>query len=402
MFKEMKHNIGEWMLYLIRKIRILLFAPLALFIHMVSPLLLIRIGAIYSERVGHLGLDLELSMCYEKSRKQRFGIPKKLDLFYLTGSVSNTYLLKLWKEKLIILPKWLLNPIHRLNHRLPAYNKYNYFDWVQKSGHKDMTLFDQYPSTLSIPASDLERGRKLLKDLGIAPNQPYICLAVRDSGYLDQQQPNVDWSTHDYRDSKIENYLEMAEYLVTKGFAVLRMGQIMKGSFDSEDPSIIDYANSPLQSDFADVFLFSSCIFCISTSTGMDSLATIFRVPTGLVNIANIDSVSTGELVKIFQPKEFIEQRTGKALSYQEILDRDLFRISSTSDFGEKGVILVENSPEDLKLFAKELLEILALGRAAENIRTESRPALTGEVTIKGRIDKLSKSWLLNHQMYLK
>ncbi len=390
------------MLYLIRKIRILLFAPLALFIHMVSPLLLIRIGAIYSERVGHLGLDLELSMCYEKSRKQRFGIPKKLDLFYLTGSVSNTYLLKLWKEKLIILPKWLLNPIHRLNHRLPAYNKYNYFDWVQKSGHKDMTLFDQYPSTLSIPASDLERGRKLLKDLGIAPNQPYICLAVRDSGYLDQQQPNVDWSTHDYRDSKIENYLEMAEYLVTKGFAVLRMGQIMKGSFDSEDPSIIDYANSPLQSDFADVFLFSSCIFCISTSTGMDSLATIFRVPTGLVNIANIDSVSTGELVKIFQPKEFIEQRTGKALSYQEILDRDLFRISSTSDFGEKGVILVENSPEDLKLFAKELLEILALGRAAENIRTESRPALTGEVTIKGRIDKLSKSWLLNHQMYLK
>ena len=390
------------MLYLIRKIRILLFAPLALFIHMVSPLLLIRIGAIYSERVGHLGLDLELSMCYEKSRKQKFGIPKKLDLFYLTGSVSNTYLLKLWKEKLIILPKWLLNPIHRLNHRLPAYNKYNYFDWVQKSGHKDMTLFDQYPSTLSIPASDLERGRKLLKDLGIAPNQPYICLAVRDSGYLDQRQPNVDWSTHDYRDSKIENYLEMAEYLVTKGFAVLRMGQIMKGSFDSEDPSIIDYANSPLQSDFADVFLFSSCIFCISTSTGMDSLATIFRVPTGLVNIANIDSVSTGELVKIFQPKEFIEQRTGKALSYQEILDRDLFRISSTSDFGEKGVILVENSPEDLKLFAKELLEILALGRAADNIRTESRPALAGEVTIKGRIDKLSKSWLLNHQMYLK
>ena len=390
------------MLYLIRKIRILLFAPLALFIHMVSPLLLIRIGAIYSERVGHLGLDLELSMCYEKSRKQKFGIPKKLDLFYLTGSVSNTYLLKLWREKLIILPKWLLNPIHRLSHRLPAYNKYNYFDWVQKSGHKDMTLFDRYPSTLSIPASDLEKGKKLLKDLGIAPNQPYICLAVRDSAYLERQQPKVDWSNHDYRDSKIENYLEMAEYLVTKGFAVLRMGQIIKGSFDSDHPGIIDYANSPLQSDFADVFLFSSCIFCISTSTGMDSLATIFRVPTGLVNIVNIDSVAAGELVKIFQPKQFIDQRSGKTLTYQEILDRDLFNIFSTSDFGEKGVILVENSPEDLKLFAKELLEILALERVADNIRTEPRPALTGEVTIKGRIDKLSKSWLLNHHGYLK
>jgi len=386
---------------LIRKIRILLFAPLALLIHLVSPLLLIRIGAIFSQRIGHLGLDLELSACYEKSRKQNFGLPKKIDLFYLRGTVSNTYLLKLWKEKLVILPKWLLDPIHVLNNRLPAYNKYNYFDWVQKSGHGDMSLLDQYPSTLSIPASDLERGKKLLKDLGIAPNQPYICLAVRDNTYLAQQKPKQDYSYHDYRDSEIENYLEMAEHLASKGFAVLRMGQIVKGTFDSKHPSIIDYANSQLQSDFADVFLFSSCVFCISTSTGMDALATIFRVPTGLVNIVNINSVSTGELVKIFQPKQFIDQRTGESLTYQEILNRDLNTISRTSDFGEKGVTLVENSPRDLKLFADDLLEILALESAKGNIRPISGPVLTDEVNIKERINKLSKSWLRNHQNYL-
>lgn len=401
MFKGVKPNIGEWMLYLSRKSRTLLFAPLVLFIHMVSPLLLIRIGAIYSQRLGHLGLDLELSVCYEKSRKQKFGIPKKLNFFYLTGSVSNTYLHKLWKEKIIILPKWLLGPIHTLNHRLPAYDKYNYFDWVQKSGHRDMSLLDQYPSTLSIPASDLERGKKLLKDLGVTPGQEYICLAVRDNAYLGRQEPKLGWSYHDYRDSEIENYLEMAEYLAAKGFVVLRMGQIVKESFDSKHPSVIDYANSSLQSDFADVFLFSSCIFCISTSTGMDALATIFRVPIGLVNIVDMNSVSTGELVKVFQPKQFIDQRTGKALTYQEILNRDLHTISRTSEFGEKGVTLLENSPQDLKLFADDLLTILALEGANGNIWTTSRPVPTGEVTIRGEIDKLSKSWLRNHQNYL-
>ena len=134
----------------------------------------------------------------------------------------------------------------------------------------------------------------------------------------------------------------------------------------------------------------------------MDSLATIFRVPTGLVNIVNIDSVSTGNLVKVFQPKQFINQRTGEALTYQEVLDQDLFTIFSTSDFGEKGVTLVENSPEELKLFAKELLEILALESVGGNIWTVSGPVPTDEISIKGRIDKLSKSWLRNHQSYLK
>ena len=391
----------EWRKLLIRKIRILFFAPVVLLIHLVSPFLLVRIGAIFGQRVGHLGLDLELSLCYERSRERASRFPKTIDVFYLTGSVSNTYLLGLWREQIVILPKWLLDPIHVLNNRLPSYSKYNYFDWVQRSGHQDLSLLDRYPPTLTMPQDDIEKGKRLLKELGVAPNQPYICLAVRDSAYLAGQEPKLDWSYHDFRDSEIADYLEMAEYLAELGFIVLRMGKIVKNPLVSRNPNVIDYANSMLQSDFADVFLFSTCTFCISTSTGMDALASIFRVPIGLVNIVNIDSVGKGELVKLFQPKLFIDRKSGQALTYQESRVRNLFEIGKTSDFDKKGITIVENSPKDLCLFAEELVQILSLECSVGNIRTTTESITPDQAIKKEGIDKLSKLWLQNHLYYL-
>jgi putative glycosyltransferase (TIGR04372 family) len=252
-----------------------------------------------------------------------------------------------------------------------------------------------------MPQNDLEKGKRLLKELGVAPNQPYICLAVRDKAYLAGQEPKLDWSYHDFRDSEIADYLEMAEYLAELGFIVLRMGKIVKDALISRNPNVIDYANSKLQSDFADVFLFSTCTFCISTSTGMDALASIFRVPIGLVNIVSTNSVGIGGLVKLYQPKLFMDQKTGKALTYQEIRARNLFEIGKSSDFEKKGISLVENSPKDLCLFAEELIEILSLESSVSNNRTASESITADQATEKEKIDKLSKNWLQNHQYYL-
>jgi putative glycosyltransferase (TIGR04372 family) len=194
----------------------------------------------------------------------------------------------------------------------------------------------------------------------------------------------------------------MAEFLAGCGYVVLRMGQIVKTAFKSTNPNVIDYANSSLRSDFADVFLFSTCSFCISTSTGMDALASIFRIPTGLVNVVSTDSVALGELVRIFQPKQFIDQLTGRALTYKEILHRNLSAIYRTSDFVRYGINLIENTPEDLRLFAEELLGILALEGVVHGRGNEIRPTPMYGAVKKERMDKLSKSWLRNHQNYMK
>jgi len=389
---------------MIRKIYILLFIPLLVLIHLISPILFIRIGVIRSDRLGHLGLDLELSMCLEKEkvRKQESSFPKELNLFCTIHPISNHYLLRLWQEKLIILPSWFIIPLDKIIKKIDLFSKYNFFEYVSKSGHKDFSLLDLYPPILTIPNKGIEEGKKLLKDLGITPGQPYICLAVRDSEYLNRHLPENNWAYHDFRDSKIENYIEMSEYFASKGFAVLRMGKFMKGTFASHNSNIIDYANSKFQSDFADVFLFANCYMCISTSTGMDSLASIFRVPVGLVNVVNIGSVAIGELVKLFQPKVFIEKISGRELTYVEIIERQLFSLSSSSELEVNGVALIENTPKELKLFATEILETLIIKNRKINHQSFFNNFSNGDSTLEKRISKISKFWLENHPGYFK
>jgi mannose/fructose/N-acetylgalactosamine-specific phosphotransferase system component IIB len=96
-----------------------------------------------------------------------------------------------------------------------------------------------------------------------------------------------------------------------------------------------------------------------------------------------------------------MDQKTGKALSYQEIRARNLFEIGKSSDFEKKGISLVENSPKDLCLFAEELIEILSLESSVSNNRTASESITADQATEKEKIDKLSKNWLQNHQYYL-
>ena len=76
--------------------------------------MLIRIGSIRSERIGHLALDLETYFC---EMDLGFNKPnnKFVDLFFINGKISNFQLIKMLKRKIIILPFILLKPIHILN-----------------------------------------------------------------------------------------------------------------------------------------------------------------------------------------------------------------------------------------------------------------------------------------------
>jgi putative glycosyltransferase (TIGR04372 family) len=185
----------------------------------------------------------------------------------------------------------------------------------------------------------------------------------------------------------------MAEFLTQKGFFVIRMGKLVKQELKTSNPMIIDYANSSHRSDFADVFLFANCTFCVSTSTGMDALASIFRRPIGLVNVVNIGSVASGNIIKLFQPKSFFDTRLKRELNFKEISAKNLFYISEASKFLESGIVLKENSPEELRLFAGDLLNIICEDQPTPSIESESN-------FISERLNKISHSWLSRHLGY--
>jgi putative glycosyltransferase (TIGR04372 family) len=375
-----------------------IFLPLVAGIYILAPVLLVRIGAIRSDRIGSLGLDLELSIWhdYEMIKVKRF--PKRIDLFFTSKPVSNEYLLNLWRVRLKILPRWLLFPLDTIIKKFSCLNRHDYFNFISTFGHSDLTFLDRHPPYLQIPPEDKARGEKILDELGLKPGQPFVCLAVRDNLYLKDHIPKKDWSYHDYRDSSIEDYKDMAEFLASRGIAVLRMGKRMRGVLNSKNPLIIDYSNSKFKSDFADVYLFSNCFFCISTSTGMDALASIFRKPIGLVNIVNIVSVANGQIVKLFQPKSFFDLNLKRNLNYDEIAKRGLFSFTDSNEFISSGIELKDNSPNELTLFARDFLEILT--EIKVNVKDDT--SYINYNSFGFPKDKIAQSWLHHHVEYVK
>ena len=91
---------------------------------------------------------------------------------------------------------------------------------------------------------------------------------------------NTSWTR--LRNGNIDDYRKTAQYLVERGYYVIRTGRDMEREIDWGD-GIIDYA-SRFRSDFMDIWLFSNCDLCISTSSGPDVLSLMFSRPTVYVD----------------------------------------------------------------------------------------------------------------------
>ena len=88
--------------------------PLIIIIRLIKPWYLIRWKELNSSRIGHFATNTELYCC---ERDAGINTPSQnyIDLFYLGKIVSNRQLEKMWRRSLIILPRWLLLPLFRVN-----------------------------------------------------------------------------------------------------------------------------------------------------------------------------------------------------------------------------------------------------------------------------------------------
>lgn len=371
--------------------------PFVILIRLFSPIVLIRIGQINAGRIGHFAMDVELSLLKRKISSKSFCLPITIDLYFIYGTPSNLYLMKLWKQKINFYPKWLLHPIHRLNVRIPGFRKFDTFNGIS---HTDLTLLDKFEPSLKMSQHDEDASLSELKHIGIFQDDKIVCLSVRDSEYLRVTFSDTDWSEHNHRDSKITTYVEAAELLASMGYKVVRMGKIVADKFQSSNTSVIDYANSSIRSDMLDVYLFSHAKFIITTSTGMDFLGAIFRVPMGLVNVVSPVSIFKGDLLKSYQPKEIVDSESGKHISLEELIKLGYNEFYNKSDFDAINVAFIDNSTKDLCNFFSEL-ELSYRNNAPIQYASRLIPILEKYNIRNDNWAKLSPSWLINHPYFL-
>jgi putative glycosyltransferase (TIGR04372 family) len=259
----------------------------------------------------------------------------------------------MWKRKLHILPSLPLKAIAILNKFIPGGKMH---DIGLSAFDRDINcLLDISPIHLEFTRMEISTGDRLLKEIGILNNFPFICFFVRDSAYY-----NSSYDFTNYRNSDIDNYLLAAEYLTKKGFYVIRMGAKVNKPFNTNNnPMIIDYAVSGQRTEFLDIYLASKCFFCVTTGSGWDNLPNIFRRPivyTNLLPIADFPS-SSDRYLNI--TKSLISTIDGHELSLREIIDNDLLCTRDLFEYNSKNVKFIENSPEEILNVVVEMYERL-------------------------------------------
>ena len=340
--------------------------PTVIIIRLVRPWFLIRWNTLHSSRIGHFAKEVELYCC---ERDSRINIPSQryIDFFYLRKKyVCNRQLEKMWRRNLIVLPRWLLFPVSIVNrfiNRFVSGGDYHEIGNNANGGRDIYNLFDQFKPHINFTYDEEIKGKKILTEFGIPEDAMFVCLLVRDSGYLDRHKEyeflGKRWSYHNYRDGDIDNYVLAAEELASRGYYIFRMGAKVLKPLKSSNPKIIDYANSKIRSDFMDIYLGAKCRFCVSIPTGFDGIPMIFRKPiayTGHVPIADFEFHNKESLILT---KHHINKRNQKELTLSEIFSSNVAVSLRTNEFKKNEVELEENSPEEIRDLVIEMDERL-------------------------------------------
>jgi len=341
--------------------------PLASLILAISPWIRIRLILLFSNRIGHYPYNTELLLCV------RDAIPEEKNcktLFYTIpgASICNSQLHRMWKRTITILPfSYLTAEVDRYlilwSNRYRADSIKRFFIPKGYSWDAWNLLGKTTGPHIRFTVHEEKMGLELLKSLGIPENARFICLLGRDARYLSVYMPEHDLSYTNYRNVDIDNYQPAAQYLAENGYYVIRMGRHVEKKFTVQHPNVIDYADSPFCSDFGDIYLSAKCFFFISVSCGLDAVAQIFRRPILQTNVPLVDPDFHPEW-HLMITKKMLELSTGKYLTPKEIAAafpwlnsngaRSILTIAK-----DKGLSLVENTPEEITEVVKEMVERL-------------------------------------------
>lgn len=340
--------------FLLKKSVTLLGVSLAvlpvLLVIVLRPLVLIRFGYLISGRIGHFARNIELYLCERDlgTRSRR-----TVDIFFHTPPVCNQQLKKMCDRTLHVSPlaKWP----YQLLSRLPGFEDH----LIRLPSDRDTKgVLRGTKAHLSFTPQEEGLGSAALREFGIPEGASYVCFHARDSAYLNVFDSSNDWSGHDYRDSDIHSYVPAMEELVRRNHFAFRMGAIVKEELNSNNPRIIDYATRG-RTDFLDIYLSANCRFFLSSSTGIDAVAMIFRRPLAFVNLVPLEYALTWGPNDLFIPKKLWLLEEGRLLTFREILDSGIGRFLSSEQYEQLGIEVIENEPEEITALVVEMDERL-------------------------------------------
>lgn len=235
---------------------------------------------------------------------------------------------------------FILKISHRLSfHPMIGIEKGNWWRYRIKGTeyyYDFKTLIEQRIQARLNP-KQLRKGEKLMREMGVPENCWFICLHVREQGYLGP------WSHHKHRDINVMNYLPAIKYINKRGGYIVRLGDPSMKPLPQMQ-GVIDYALSDYRSGLMDLYLISKCKFFLSCDSGPASLAWLFDKPICSVNLADTSIVMHDSDYDVIVPKHVFSTKKGRIFSFKELINSDIFNVDLPTD----EYIFIENTPNEI------------------------------------------------------
>ncbi len=192
-----------------------------------------------------------------------------------------------------------------------------------------------------------------VEELGIPRGSRYICFNVRDSAYGSEKFPRHLHHNpfHAYRNPPPENYVPAVKFLLECGYYVIHMGKVVSEPFPIEHPHFMPFADSPLRSDFLDVFLYAHCALAVQGSaSGIDSLASIFNKPLCTTDVVPLWPyldwcTASNTALRVIVPALLEDIADGHTLTAREMATAGFL---SSQEYESAGLRVVPNTPDEI------------------------------------------------------
>lgn len=331
-------GVSKWFIRTILRYSITLVAIPILFI--LKTIFRLQVGYFSSSRIGHFAPDVAWYIAtreIENSQRAQDNSRGCVNVFFWEPDLCNEFFEKMVRRTIFAVR--VPRRCYKMLTTAPMLHKFWLLPAREKNGSRDPDgRVYRARKILSFSNEENATGRKYLSEKGYDEYTKFVCLLVRDREYLrivnDKLGQSRDSSYHDYRDSDIETYYAAAEYLAEKGYVVFRMGKHMERPMRSDSQRIIDYAFSAERCDFLDIWLMANCAFCVSTGTGLDAIATIFRRPTLYLNFLPLGDIWSSQFC-VTVPKKLYWQGSGRLLSVYEYMEHSYH---SSSDYDQNNL----------------------------------------------------------------
>lgn len=199
---------------------------------------------------------------------------------------------------------------------------------------------------LQLNDEDHARGQQLKDELGMPRDAKVVTLHVRESGYL----PGMKY--HSYRDADIENYIPAINFLIDKGYYVVRLGDPSMKNIFIESDKFIDAAHLLQGRDFLDVYAIAISSFYVGIPSGPYTLARVMGKPILSTN-SILNNFEWGFAKDIWMPKKYFYK--DELMNYRSMAKLLPLNMTTTKAYTAESIRLEENTSDELLAAVEEM-----------------------------------------------